>query len=402
MRRLRGAVDDEVGRAAPRTRRVDPVAVADVEVVVLEPASSRRAGARGSRSCRRARRRTRGACCCRRRARPSRARRGSARPRSRSARSSPVTSAVLRHVKGVFGPQRGGRRPGHTRRRRAPAPDPRRRLRGRPRPPLRLHPGLVAALEGALRGGRRPDRDAVPRPRRRVAVVAGGGEPVLLGGRVVRPRAPRASRGSAATRTCGARRPRPRTPLADRAVRETIRRWVTPRWQRHLERILERERDVDAVVVFTVPPSHLTRHPDRAARALRRPGRLLRRRRADEPARVRRHGHRASTSTTAPTSRSTTSSSRTPRAGSRACSSSARGGPTTSSGAPTRSCSGPLPVEKQHDVVFYGYGDKFRRDWMETMVARPSRAAAGGRVRARGRRLQGPARPRARARAGSR
>ena len=32
----------------------------------------------------------------------------------------------------------------------------------------------------------------------------------------------------------------------------------------------------------------------------------------------------------------------------------------------------PLPVDKQHDVVFYGYGDKFRRDWMETMVARPS------------------------------
>ena len=32
----------------------------------------------------------------------------------------------------------------------------------------------------------------------------------------------------------------------------------------------------------------------------------------------------------------------------------------------------PVPVEKQHDVVFYGYGDKFRRDWMETMVARPS------------------------------
>ena len=36
----------------------------------------------------------------------------------------------------------------------------------------------------------------------------------------------------------------------------------------------------------------LPRHPDGAARALRDPRRLLRRRRADEPARVRRHGHR--------------------------------------------------------------------------------------------------------------
>ena len=43
----------------------------------------------------------------------------------------------------------------------------------------------------------------------------------------------------------------------DRLVREVIWRWVTPRWRSHLERLLERERDVDAVVVFTVPMSHL-------------------------------------------------------------------------------------------------------------------------------------------------
>ena len=35
----------------------------------------------------------------------------------------------------------------------------------------------------------------------------------------------------------------------------------------------------------------------------------------------------------------------------------------------------PQPVEKEVDVFFYGYGDKFRRDWMETMVGAPSRAA---------------------------
>ena len=44
---------------------------------------------------------------------------------------------------------------------------------------------------------------------------------------------------------------------SDRIVREVIWRYVTPRWQRHLERILEREGDVDAVIVFTVPMSHL-------------------------------------------------------------------------------------------------------------------------------------------------
>ena len=42
----------------------------------------------------------------------------------------------------------------------------------------------------------------------------------------------------------------------DRAVREVIWRYVTPRWRRHLEALLERERDVAAVIFFTVPMSH--------------------------------------------------------------------------------------------------------------------------------------------------
>ncbi len=35
----------------------------------------------------------------------------------------------------------------------------------------------------------------------------------------------------------------------------------------------------------------------------------------------------------------------------------------------------PQQLEKVHDVFFYGYGDKFRRDWMAAMVGEPSRAA---------------------------
>ena len=35
----------------------------------------------------------------------------------------------------------------------------------------------------------------------------------------------------------------------------------------------------------------------------------------------------------------------------------------------------PRQVEKAWDVFFYGYGDKFRRDWMAAMVGEPSRAA---------------------------
>jgi spore maturation protein CgeB len=34
----------------------------------------------------------------------------------------------------------------------------------------------------------------------------------------------------------------------------------------------------------------------------------------------------------------------------------------------------PAQVEKEYDVFFYGYGDKFRREWMQTLVGEPSRA----------------------------
>ena len=43
--------------------------------------------------------------------------------------------------------------------------------------------------------------------------------------------------------------------LGDRVTREAIWSLVTPRWRRHLERLVEQERP-DAVVVFTVPMAH--------------------------------------------------------------------------------------------------------------------------------------------------
>ncbi len=47
----------------------------------------------------------------------------------------------------------------------------------------------------------------------------------------------------------------PEDGMVDRLTRETIWRVVTPRWRRHLERLIERERPA-AVVVFTVPMAH--------------------------------------------------------------------------------------------------------------------------------------------------
>ena len=52
----------------------------------------------------------------------------------------------------------------------------------------------------------------------------------------------------------------------------------------------------------------------------------------------------------------------------RACLSSARGGPRPSLWAADPEFFRPLPVEKEIDVFFYGYGDKFRREWMAAML----------------------------------
>jgi spore maturation protein CgeB len=37
----------------------------------------------------------------------------------------------------------------------------------------------------------------------------------------------------------------------------------------------------------------------------------------------------------------------------------------------------PAPVEKEYDVFFYGYGDKFRREWMRALIGEPSRRPDG-------------------------
>ena len=163
----------------------------------------------------------------------------------------------------------------------------------------------------------------------------------------------------------------PEDSVADRAVRETIRRWVTPRWQRHLERILERERDVDAVVVFTVPPSHLTGIPTALRERFGVPVVFYD---ADVPMSLPEFGgmdtgfniyHGADISEyDLVLSNSEGGIPRLLELGARRADHLFWGA--------DPELFRPVPVEKQHDVVFYGYGDKFRRDWMEAMVARPS------------------------------
>jgi hypothetical protein len=170
----------------------------------------------------------------------------------------------------------------------------------------------------------------------------------------------------------------------DRLVREVVWRLVTPRWQRHVERILEREHDVEAVVVFTVPMSHLRGIPARIHERFGIPVVFYD---GDVPMSLPEYGgmdtgfnyyHGADPAEyDLVVSNSEGGLGRLRELG-------ARRAEAVFWGADPELFR-PLAAEKELDVFFYGYGDKFRREWMQALVGEPSRAlpdvdfALGGR-----------------------
>ncbi len=159
---------------------------------------------------------------------------------------------------------------------------------------------------------------------------------------------------------------------SDRLTRELIWRWVTPRWRRHLERILARERDVDAVVVFTVPMSHFRGIPEALRSQYSVPVVFYD---GDVPMSLPEFGgmdtgfnyyHGADPAEyDLIVSNSEGGLERLRELG-------ARRAEAVFWGADPELFQ-PLPVDKLVDVFFYGYGDKFRREWMGAMVGEPSR-----------------------------
>ena len=161
----------------------------------------------------------------------------------------------------------------------------------------------------------------------------------------------------------------------DKLTRETIARWVTPRWKRHLERLIESERP-DAVIVFTIPMAHLRGIPE----ALReRYGIPIVFYDGDVPMSLPEYGgmdtgfnpyHGADPwEYDLVVSNSEGGIPRLLELG-------ARRAEALYWGADPEFFA-PQDVEKEVDVFFYGYGDKFRRDWMKTMVGEPSRRDPG-------------------------
>lgn len=159
----------------------------------------------------------------------------------------------------------------------------------------------------------------------------------------------------------------------DRITRETIRRFVTPRWRRHLERLVERERP-DAVVVFTVPMAHLRGIPAALRERFGIPVVFYD---GDVPMSLPEFGgmdtgfnpyHGADPSEyDLVLSNSEGGIPRLLELG-------ARRAEALFWGADPEFFA-PQPVAKELDVFFYGYGDKFRREWMRELIGEPSRLA---------------------------
>jgi hypothetical protein len=157
----------------------------------------------------------------------------------------------------------------------------------------------------------------------------------------------------------------------DQLVRRMIWHWVTPRWKRHLSRIVEAERP-DAVVVFGVPVSHFRGIPTMLRERYSMPVAYFD---GDVPMSFPEYGgmdtgfniyHGADVGEyDLVLSNSEGGLGRLVDLG-------AKRAEAVFWGADPALFS-PVAVEKELDVFFYGYGDKFRGDAIEMLVAAPSR-----------------------------
>jgi glycosyltransferase involved in cell wall biosynthesis len=163
----------------------------------------------------------------------------------------------------------------------------------------------------------------------------------------------------------------PTDSAADRVTREVIWRWVTPRWRKHLEELVERERP-DAVMIFTVPMAHLRGIPTALRHRFGVPVVFYD---GDAPMSLPEFGGMDTGFNwyhDADPSEYDLLLSNSEGALDRLRALGAKRAEAVFWGADPEFFA-PHQVDKELDVFFYGYGDKFRRDWVEAMVGEASR-----------------------------
>jgi spore maturation protein CgeB len=164
----------------------------------------------------------------------------------------------------------------------------------------------------------------------------------------------------------------PHDSVGDRLVRDLIRHHVTPQWRRHLERIIAREKSIDAVVVFGVPMSHLRGIPTAIRDRYDIPVVYYD---PDVPMSLPEYGgmdtgfniYRG-----ADPGEYDLVLSNSEGGIERLLELGARRAEHLFWGANTEIFA-PVPVAKTRDVFFYGYGEKFRAEWIRKLIGEPSR-----------------------------
>lgn len=155
--------------------------------------------------------------------------------------------------------------------------------------------------------------------------------------------------------------------------RTLIERWVRPRWEAHLSSVLAQERNVDAVILFTVPLNHFTGVPQRLRRRHHVPFYFFD---GDVPASLPKFGGFASGF------RGYDNADLAEYDGF-LCNSTAGAQELITMGARRvetvhwgvdPQLYAPVEAQEEFDVFFYGYGVEYREEWFEQMVIAPCTA----------------------------
>ncbi len=170
----------------------------------------------------------------------------------------------------------------------------------------------------------------------------------------------------------------------DKFVRRSAQTFIAPLWERHLDRILTKQPDIDAVLFLTVPLNHLAGVPASIQRKHNKPVFYFD---GDVPASLPNMKGFASgfriyqgadmSEYTAFISNSTGGEAMLTALGAKAVH-------TIWYGADPDVFS-PLPVAAQDiDVMFYGHGREYRAEWIDAMLTQPSRVMSDAIFRVRG------------------
>jgi hypothetical protein len=175
--------------------------------------------------------------------------------------------------------------------------------------------------------------------------------------------------------------------LSDKLIRQTAQTFIAPLWGRHLDRILTRQPDIDAVLVLTVPLNHIVGVAEELQRRHRKPVLYYD---GDVPASLPNMRGFASgfriyqganpAEYTAFISNSTGGEEALKQLGAREVH--------TLFYAADPDVFGPVNVAQQDiDVFFYGHGKEYRAQWVDDMVTQPSNAMPEAQFAARGTKL---------------